>query len=285
MAVTAMLIVMLIKRKYNVTMAGVFYYVFLSSPWICLFARDLYWVEFTWFLPMLAGLYFSIEKKKICYIFAFLTVMVKALCGYEYITAVMLGLILFPAADLLTETSAVERRKYGKQIICLGFAALLGFICAYTFHAYFNGDGNILQGMIQIYQDVAVRRTSGGAEGLYGGDIGEAAAASIIQVIYMYICFNSELLAGVGGNLFPYLIIASAAILIYRRFYQHHPKAYMEALYIMSLLTSLSWFIFGKAHSYNHPHMNYVLWYFGFVQICIYVVIDWIKEKVDKKGL
>jgi len=30
----------------------------------------------------------------------------------------------------------------------------------------------------------------------------------------------------------------------------------------------------AKSHSYVHIHLNYVLWYFGFVQICLYVIVD-----------
>ena len=51
-------------------------------------------------------------------------------------------------------------------------------------------------------------------------------------------------------------------------------------MFIVFLCTTLSWFVLGKAHSYIHTHMNYVLWYFGFVQISIYIIIKFICEKI-----
>ena len=45
-------------------------------------------------------------------------------------------------------------------------------------------------------------------------------------------------------------------------------------MYIVSFFTTLSWFVLAKSHSYVHIHLNYVLWYFGFVQICLYVIVD-----------
>lgn len=38
---------------------------------------------------------------------------------------------------------------------------------------------------------------------------------------------------------------------------------------------------YRTAHSYVHTHMNYVLWYFGFVQICIYILC---KQVMFSKG-
>jgi hypothetical protein len=44
-------------------------------------------------------------------------------------------------------------------------------------------------------------------------------------------------------------------------------------LCIVSFLTCTSWFILGKSHSFIHVHMNYVLWYFGSVQVSLYIVL------------
>ena len=55
-------------------------------------------------------------------------------------------------------------------------------------------------------------------------------------------------------------------------------------MFIVFLGTTLSWFILGKAHSYVHTHMNYVLWYFGFIQICLYIIIKFACQKICKIG-
>jgi len=55
-------------------------------------------------------------------------------------------------------------------------------------------------------------------------------------------------------------------------------KTEQAVMYVFFLLTSISWFYLAKSHSYIHHHMNYVMWYFGFVQICLYIIADKICE-------
>ena len=52
------------------------------------------------------------------------------------------------------------------------------------------------------------------------------------------------------------------------------------ALYIVTFLTSVSWFVLAKSHSYVHTHINFVLWYMGYVQVCLYVIVDWIIDRI-----
>ena len=54
--------------------------------------------------------------------------------------------------------------------------------------------------------------------------------------------------------------------------------------YTVSFLATISWFVLAKAHSYIHTHMNYVLWYFGFVQVCLYILILLMQKNLCKKG-
>ena len=55
-------------------------------------------------------------------------------------------------------------------------------------------------------------------------------------------------------------------------------------MYIMFLVTTLSWIILGKSHSYIHTHINFVLWYFGFIQICLYEIIQFICQVTYEIG-
>ena len=49
----------IIYQKYSKSLGAIFYLTFLLSPWIVAFARNLFWVEFTWFLPGLLALMLS----------------------------------------------------------------------------------------------------------------------------------------------------------------------------------------------------------------------------------
>jgi len=45
-------------------------------------------------------------------------------------------------------------------------------------------------------------------------------------------------------------------------------------MYLVFLMATLSWLILAEGHSVIHGFLNSVLWYFGFVQICLYMIID-----------
>lgn len=110
------LICFLLYRKYNGLLAGCFYITFLLSPWIVNFARNLYWVEFTWFLPIAVGLLcaIKIDSKRwrfLSYIVGWAAIFIKCLCGYEYLTAIMLGMISFLLADWFEALRHHERQN------------------------------------------------------------------------------------------------------------------------------------------------------------------------------
>ena len=124
-------IVYLIQRKYNRLFAGIYYMVFLLSPWVVNFANNMYWVEFTWFVPMLAGLWCSMKtdskkRRRGCYCLIFLSILIKSLCGYEYITTVMLGAISFLLIDLLIALYHKDKAK--SQLI---FRTVFFLCCSY----------------------------------------------------------------------------------------------------------------------------------------------------------
>lgn len=280
-AVAAMLVVYLVFRQYGQLFAGVFYGVFLLSPWITNFARNLYWVEFTWFIPMAVGLFcaWKIDSKKcrwLCYAAAFLALLIKSLCGYEYISTIMMGLIQFLLADLAAAVVQKEPKKAAvlfRAILGLGLAALAGFAVALLCHAALRGFGDIVLGLEYIFKDDVLRRTNGGNALDYGLAFAKNSLdSSIWSVLCRYFHWNTQIITGLDGNLFPLLCLIPLVI-----FWRERQKGKLCVrdllLYLITFCTSTSWFVLAKAHSAVHIHMNYVLWYFGFVQICLYVIL------------
>ena len=103
----------LLKKKYSYILAGCCYITFLLSPWIVNFAKSIYWVEFTWFIPMLVGLLcaYKIENRRyrmFCYFMSYVSILIKCLCGYEYISSIMLSMISFLLVDLIL--AFIERK-------------------------------------------------------------------------------------------------------------------------------------------------------------------------------
>lgn len=282
-AAALFLVAVLVARQYSRLLAGVFYAVFLLSPWVVNFANNLYWVEFTWFLPMAAGLFCAghLEKQSgrvISYVLVFLAVMIKCLCGYEYITTVMMGSIAFllvELAEAAAQKEAARAKLLFRTIFLVGLASLLGFVAAICLHAPLKSGGDLVQGIRMIIQQDVLRRT-------YGADLNAfenlpdfeqyALTASAWETLCRYFHFKTEVIAGIGGNLFPLLCLIPVALFV-RDFQQKTLHIREPAMYVVFFLTSVSWFLLAKSHSYVHVHMNFVLWYFGYVQICLYVII------------
>ena len=295
-ACVLMAIVYLIAARYNSLMAGVYYCVFLLSPWIVNFARNLYWVEFTWFLPMAAGLlcawkYDSRRVRIVTYCLAFLTILLKCLCGYEYISTVMMGLIQFLLVDMILAVVRKDRKKAMlllRTIFLLGVAALAGFAVAICFHARLKSDGNLLEGIALIVKQDVLRRTYGGDINTYepASVMGMSICSSVWEVLRKYYSFSTEIITGVPGNLFPLLNLVPLAIFACDA-KQKKLNLQWVLMYAVFLIAPFSWFVLAKAHSYIHTHMNYVLWYFGFIQICFYIIAAKIENtmKQNKRDL
>lgn len=266
------LIVWLVRKKYGNLFAVCYYITFLLSPWIVNFAKNLYWVEFTWFIPMLAGLFCSIyiddrKCRVISYVAVYLSLTVKSLCGYEYLSTIMLGMSSFLAVDLIQMLiKGADRKKAGmvfRALVGVGLCALAGFATAFVIHGYYRGGGQIWQGIQTIIREDAVRRTRG---------LDHTTEISLWYILDQYFHFRTEVITGIPGNLFVVICLIPVCIFIYD--YRAETINWNDVLlYGVFFLTSVSWFCLAKNHAYVHTHMNYVLWYFGYVQICIYVIV------------
>ena len=286
-----LLVALLVCKTCGRLMGMIFYAVFLLSPWVVNFANNLYWVEFTWFLPMAAGLFclWKLDCRRcriLSYVIVVLTVMIKCLCGYEYITTVMLGVIAFPAAEFFTALAKRDQERAGllfRTIFLLGVSALLGFAAAICIHAPVKSGGSLTEGIRLIIQEDVLRRT-------YGADLNAfenlpdfeqyALTASAWETLCKYFHFKTEVMTGVGGNLFPLLCLIPLVMLALD-VRKNHLDVREAAWYAVFFVTSVSWFVLAKSHSCVHTHMNFVLWYFGFVQSCFYIIlrhlIQWLR--------
>ena len=280
-AVVFVTITFLLSTKYNNIMAGIFYLTFWLSPWIVNFARNLYWVEFTWFIPMVIGLICSLKLtdrrwRVGCYIATFIAIIVKALCGYEYITSVMMGLILFLLVDLIVAFLNHDNKRWSLLfcvIFILGIISLIGFATAICIHAPLKADGDLLEGIRVIIKDDVLRRTSGADLNNWAVDYWPSFNASIWDVFCIYFEFSTNIIVGIRGELFPLLCCIPLVIFVYD-YRKSQLNKELLILYAISFWVTISWFVLAKSHSYIHTTMNYVLWYFGFIQTCLYICIN-----------
>ena len=301
MALTACGIVWLVAARYGRLLAGAFFAVFALSSWVVSFARNLYWVEFTWFLPMLVGLVCvcCTQKKWVGWfgaVGAFGTILVKSLCGYEYISSIMLGMILFPVVEwvqCMAQRKRTDAKRWFWRIFAMGCAALAGFAVALCALAVLRGGGDLAEGLQMIWQQDVLRRTWGGDPDAYadGAFLQASMDASGWQVLMSYLDFtqplDTQVLLGMDANLFvPMILLAGVSAV-----WLYHSRRDLRAvtMLVFSALIPTSWFILAKAHSYVHGHMNFVLWYIGFVPICLYLIaaaaIGLLQEAIERKEM
>jgi hypothetical protein len=87
----------LVRRDFSFASALAFSLALIVSPWVIVFAKNLYWVPVTWFLPLAVSMYFSNKiftssTSMIAMVISlFLSFLVKFLCGYEYITTIFIA--------------------------------------------------------------------------------------------------------------------------------------------------------------------------------------------------
>lgn len=124
-------------NKFSGIASAAFMFSLALGPWVIVFARNLYWVEFTWFLPSLVtALSASLVSRNginrggvINYLLLmpmlFCVVLAKLLCGYEYITTIYL-------ASLAVFVSLACRNRVRKHLVVRGSLIItLMFILAF----------------------------------------------------------------------------------------------------------------------------------------------------------
>lgn len=282
LAIVLVNICRLLREKYGRLLALTFYITFLLSPWIVSFARNLYWVSFTWFLPLMFCLLLNKTKNIKLYVpMIFLSVFFKCLCGYEYLSTILLTTISFMFVDFCINKN--ERKQILKLIFIVGSVSILAFSIVMCIHGAIRENGNILYGIEKIIEEDVMRGTiSTNTDQFEDPSIKTSIKATYWEVIKKYFNFNTDILIGIDGSLFVIMSIFAVVICLHKLRLTRENSIRDCSLYIISLISTLSWLILGKAHSYIHTHMNYVLWYFGYVQITLYIILRVVFDKIKK---
>jgi len=295
LALVLSLICYQLYKKYGLLLSSSFYLASILSPWLRNFSTNLCNVAFTWFIPMLLGIIClnNLNKRFWLYPLFFLTMLVRTACGYDYIPVIMLTSIMFLVPEWIysIKRNKKQSKLLFKAIFGVGISSLLGFASAFIIHSYMRGDGNILAGIDDIYRNTALRRTVGV---IGNSESPEAVYASSFDVLRMYL---RNYKYGVSNNTtgryaLSLLMLFPICILFRKIMKRQHLLNRDTYLFIFSFITCISWFILGKQHSYVHTHLNYVMWYMGFIQIGTYLILKYIlkicyyynKEKVSTLG-
>lgn len=260
---------------YGPRYAWIFSFSLVLSPWVVAMARNLYWVEFLFLLPCLFATWaYATKSTKVRYCFfflVFLTFFVKSLCGYEYITSItLLACSPFIIGPFFNGAS-LPKWKSAAVVFAL---CVLGFFSAIIIHANMRGD-TLRDGVEAIYNEDVKRRTYGDPSSF---DPSYTPSLTVYphNVVRTYIESWSFAppVPGLPASFFKLLIVFTGAGLLVKYLIAH--KTFTRDLVLVSYMSliPLSWFIMALGHSYNHTHINYVLWYLGCFQAFIFVGIN-----------
>lgn len=171
-----------------------------------------------------------------------------------------------------------------KTTFFLGIFSIAGFVIALAVHSSLRGDGNIVSGLTTIIKEDAMRQTfSIGKENSTLNEIElESIEAPITAVLAKYFRFSTDIILGIPGKLFRLFAFMPILFGVYN-FYKGKKINELAVCYFVSFLVSISWFVLGKGYSYLHTTLNFVMWYFGFVQFCIFIIVKQIID-IQKSG-
>lgn len=238
-----------------------------ASDWITIFARNLYWVVFTLFLPYLFS-WWAYERMvtektapKFFYAFLMLLVFCRTLCGYEYVTNLV-------AAPGVAAIYYIVRRggNFGaviRGLIPIAVFGSLGFGLALALHLV---QGLLLRGSFfeatQMILGPALYRTYGyGGEAVYD----QAATKSIVQVVGEYLNLFAASPFTIWHFVLASLLVAAIAAMMHVRRKASSDVVAMAYATLAALCASLTWAFAAKGHMFFHLHINGIIFYLPFL--------------------
>lgn len=274
-----------VQREFSLIHAVFFTIPLIVSPWVVVFARNLYWIEATWFLPTVITLMYgkraftSTRGALLMGFMLFAAFLLKFLCGYEYLTTIGLSACV-PLAYFARQYHHGFKGGFIQFIIC-GSSLMLAFVFAIFLHTQaLSSDSSASLNTIKL---IAEKRLSSSNPELLAKeyckdspnpeeceeqfllDYGKSLTANRFHVAATYFKMR-EFLPWIdsdmnnSGNIFLFFILIVCIMALKR-------KDSLSFALLISFLAPLSWFTLAKGHSYLHTNLNYVLWFLPYVPI------------------
>ena len=155
----------LILRKSNFNQLGSisFTLAFLLSPWIIVSSANLYWVPFTWYLPIFfnsilisSNIIYKKTYKYLLFFILFFAFIIKFLCGFEYITSILIFTII--SSIFIGLKRGIYKKIFMKNI----FIILIAFSFSFIFSIYLTSSNLNKAGYdgYQLIKFTALKRVS-----------------------------------------------------------------------------------------------------------------------------
>ena len=278
-ALTVAILSLLYWRIYDFRFAAIFYLVMVATPWTVAMGKSLFWLPFLFLLPSIlsALLYLTTSRKLRLTLYGLIgfSFFLKCLTGYEYLsTIIILASSVFLIAPYFDSANPNPRPDWASAF-WVGVVCVLAFLVALLVHVSTLYD-HLFSGLWSFYEETIKRRTYGDPNQLQLSYHMKASLAATPWTVVKTYVFNwkTPLLMDIPGVVFKYLVIVPPVLLLLRLVFERTKLLRDGLLFFIMLSVPLSWFILGKAQSFIHVHINFVLWYIGFVPAAIFVLLN-----------
>lgn len=262
------LYVRFLKYEFGCFVAIGTLFLIIGSRWVTLYSGNVYWMGFLFFLPfVLATVAYNFFKarQKISFFYALLSlsIAIKSLCGYEWLTNIVLSglipIIYFEIRDGGSRLLIIKRVGLAFLFCCFGF------LIALTLHLikgfYYAGDLSDLNHILgrsamRMYGEEGFRHINDWRPGW-----------SIAHVVYEAIqtYFFNEYVRILPLLTQARLLILVGFLLCFHKIVEQK-KVFLNCLFVLSIsfLFSISWGVFAFNHAVTHAGMELILFYLPF---------------------
>jgi len=248
----------------------------ITSPWLIKFSSNLYWFIFLDFSPFVFSWFFY--KKKHFYSGIFILILIKSLCGYEYLSNILLSSII-PVIYWELKNNSKKIKDIIKPVIKTFILGFIGFLTAFTLnliqaslylHSIKNG--------LDVIKQSLIYRTIGDALGKKVDPFVD------LQTFFSYLNQKSFIFINhyqlIGLVLILYIVIN----FLYKKINKKNDNK-LFLITMIGLFFSLSWNSIALGHMRYHIHINTITFYipfdllaFAYIGQCIYKI----KEIINK---
>jgi len=281
--------------KFGGIYSAILYWLSLAlSPWVLPFSYSLYWVPFTLMLPFaiafLTGkMMFNGNKLLMLSMISF-AMIIKCLCGYEYITTVT----LFACGGYVFSLIGTEYKAKISDLALIFLACVIGFIIAVLIHSLQLNCINSEYGLSTILNRVELHTgTDGGADYAQilishlssrpgNEDIIKLLSSAVEdhKLLFIWLSFKEyfylpalvvfDRTVSFGWFVFIALLVSLSSLTFFLKKYKNY---FNKDFYLYSIGCTLfisgvfSWQILAWHHMTIHFHLNGQLFAYGIVPI------------------
>lgn len=274
-----------LEKEFNFFVAICTLILISSSEWITIYSVNLYWMEFLLFAPFVISattyqFFKSKNKLNIFYLLLAFSILVKSLCGYEWLSSIVLSSFIPIIYFELKE--GIKFKKLIKKLIVVFTFCVLGFLIALLLHftkgyLYFNDFSDLYH----VFDRSAMRMMGDEAfKHIEEFRPGWPLYAVIAQAIETYF-FNT--FQYILFNLTQFNLLMITAFILFLNYMIVSIKEFLFIAIILftSFLASISWGVFAFNHAVTHAGMELILFHIPF-NLVLYPYAGYALQRIFK---